>query len=86
MDAAAILSEYDSNHGALAGEVQYGPMISAVTIHKVTEHGLVFSGRCIPHLNSPVTVMMDDLKVEGIISSRNDERGALLFLRPVPKH
>lgn len=83
MDAASILSEFQTNPQALHAEVQHGPVVSAITVHKVTEYGVVFSGKGVPALYEPVTMIAGRLKARAIISARTDRRCALLFLNPV---
>jgi len=82
MDAALIYERFEHRPGSLAAQLQWGAAIEYITIHKVTEHGLVFSALAIPDLNAPVTVMLGGYRAEAIISSRNPKRGAALFVRP----
>jgi hypothetical protein len=82
VDAASIISAFEANPGAMAAELHYGPVASPITIHKVTAHGIVFSGKGVPPVNEPVSVVVGELEASGIISSRTERRCALLFLRP----
>ncbi|WP_156358183.1 hypothetical protein [Sphingobium sp. Leaf26] len=82
MDAAAILGIFRKCHAPLTAELKVGPVVAPVTIHKANAYGIVFSGQCVAPVNDPVTVILRDLKAEGIISSRTDRRSALLFVRP----
>ena len=61
----------------------YAGIVSTVTIHKVTRHGVVFSGRGIPPLNTAVTIILKDHKAEGLVSACSGQRGSVLFIRPV---
>jgi len=83
VDAASILSEFQTNPQALNAEVQHGPVVSPITVHKVTEHGVVFSGRGVPALHEPVTMIAGRLTARAVISARTDRRCALLFVNPV---
>lgn len=82
MDAALIYERFEHRLGALAAQLQWGASIADITIHKVTEYGIVFSALDIPDLNAAVTVMLGDYRAEAIISSTNAKRSALLFVRP----
>ncbi len=82
MDAQPILNEFQARKGPLDGQLQYGAGLSAVQIRKVLPHGMVFTGRYIPDLNAIVKIHVDTLAVEGVISSRNDVQGSLIFVRP----
>ncbi|MDF0489019.1 hypothetical protein PX554_12820 [Sphingomonas sp. H39-1-10] len=82
MDAASIISAFEAKPGAMAAELHCGPVVNPITIHKVTAHGIVFSGKGVPPLNEPVSVVVGKLEASGIISARTERRCALLFLRP----
>ncbi|WIA58011.1 hypothetical protein N6H05_09530 [Sphingobium sp. WTD-1] len=86
MDAALIYERYEHRLGTLSAQLQWGASIAGITIHKVTEYGIVFSALDIPDLNAAVTVMLNDHRAEAIISSRNTKRGAMLFVRPFVRH
>lgn len=86
VDAGAILSEFKANPRALHAEVQHGPVLSPITVHKVTEFGAVFSGSGIPNLHEPVTMVAGSLRARAIISARTERRCALLFVNPATKH
>lgn len=82
MDAASILQTFKTSHAPLSADLQFGPVIAPVTIHKATPYGIVFSGQCAPKINDSVTVILRGLKAQGIISARMGRRSALLFVRP----
>ncbi|SEQ47291.1 hypothetical protein [Sphingobium sp. YR768] len=86
MDAAFILSQFQINPQALYAEVQHGPVVSPITVHKVTEYGVVFSGKGIPALHEPVTIIAGQLTARAVISARTERRCALLFVNPVTAH
>ncbi|MBT2245085.1 MULTISPECIES: hypothetical protein [Sphingobium] len=85
MDAALICERFERWPGSLAGQLLWGGTIEDITIHKVSEYGIVFSALYVPHVNSPVTLLLDEYRAEAIISSRNAKRGAMLFVRPASK-
>lgn len=82
MDAELLLRAYLAGDVSLDARLQYGPVLCEVKIRKVSPHGLTFMGSYIPDLNALVTVHTDDMAVEGIVSSRGDLRGSMLFVRP----
>lgn len=83
MDAASILSKFQANPQALHVEVRHGPVVSPITVHKVTEYGVVFTGKGVPALHEPVTIIAGQLMARAVISARTDRRCALLFVNPV---
>lgn len=86
MDAALIYERFGRQQGSLAAQLQWGASIADIIIHKITEYGVVFSALHIPDLNASVTVMLGDQRAEAIISSRNANHGAMLFVRPFTRH
>lgn len=82
MDAASILQKFKASHAPMPADLQFGPVVSTVTIHKATAYGIVFSGQCVSQVNNPVTVILQELKAQGVISAKTERRSALLFLRP----
>jgi len=86
MDAALIYESFGRQQGSLAAQLRWGATIADIIIHKITEHGVVFSALHIPDLNASVTVMLGDQRAEAIISSRSASQGAMLFVRPFTRH
>ncbi len=82
MDAQSIMDKFLSGRGTMPAQVQYGAVISDISIHRVSRRGLAFTGKIIPHLDATVTVWKDDLNAKGIIRSRSEGKASLTFVRP----
>lgn len=82
MDAKSIMLSHFSKDLPFPAVLEHGGELTEIRVRILSPYGMVISGINIPALNSLVTVHIETMTVQGIISARSGSDGSILYIRP----